>query len=127
MKGMEDKELEKCKKIDEVIDIINSRKEEYLSYKENIDIHFKDNTNFPSENVAVIGRKNTLQEIRESSSQIEEQFDKGLNLLNKYNKKIPINKAIKYMKEASAKANQRDVEGMKKAISEFEDYCKDFK
>ena len=52
--------------------------------------------NFPSENVAVIGRKNTLQEIRESSSQIEEQFDKGLNLLNKYNKKIPINKAIKY-------------------------------
>ena len=46
---MEDKELEKCKKIDEVIDIINSRKEEYLSYKENIDIHFKDNTNFPSE------------------------------------------------------------------------------
>ena len=120
MGGVQDTELEKCEKIDQVIDIIKNRMKDYSIEKENIDIHFENKTDIPSDNVVVLGRKNTLNEIRETSSKIE-----AIDNMTKYKNKIQVSKAIKYMKKACNFANERAIDDMKEVIDDFTKYCEE--
>ena len=122
MGGVEDKELEKCEKIDQIIEIIKNRKKDYSIEKENIDIHFENHTDIPSDNVVVLGRKNTLNEIRDTSSKIEKLYEKSIENLTKYKNKISVSKAIKYMKKACNYANERAISDMKEVIDDFTKY-----
>ena len=125
MGGVEDKELEKCEKIDQIIEIIKNRKKDYSIEKENIDIHFENHTDIPSDNVVVLGRKNTLNEIRDTSSKIEKLYTQSIENMSKYKDKIPISKAIKYMKKACNYANERAIADMKEVVDDFTKYCQE--
>ena len=125
MGGVEDKELEKCEKIDQIIEIIKNRKKDYSIEKENIDIHFENHTDIPSDNVVVLGRKNTLNEIRDTSSKIEKLYTKAIDNMTKYKNKISVSKAIKYMKKACNYANERAIADMKEVVDDFTKYCQE--
>ena len=65
----------------------------------------------------------SLEEIRNTSSKIEEEFTRAIQLLNKYKNKIPLDKGINNMKDLSASANERDFISMKYLMDELTKYC----
>ena len=122
--GIPDPEMEECKSIDEIIHLIESRMQDYVKEKENIDIYLQDPTSQPKGNISIYATKEELEEIRNTSSKIEEEFTRAIQLLNKYKKKIPLDKAIDCMKDLSGSANERDFISMKYLMDEFTNYCK---
>lgn len=122
--GIPDPEMEECKSIDEIIHLIESRMQGYVKEKENIDIYLQDPTSQPKGNISIYATKEELEEIRNTSSKIEEEFTRAIQLLNKYKKKIPLDKAIDCMKDLSGSANERDFISMKYLMDEFTNYCK---
>ena len=121
--GIPDPEMEECKSIDEIIHLIESRMQDYVKEKENIDIYLQDPTSQPKGNISIYATKEELEEIRNTSSKIEEEFTRAIQLLNKYKKKIPLDKAINSMKDLSGSANERDFISMKYLMDEFTKYC----
>ena len=122
--GIPDPEMEECKSIDEIIHLIESRMQDYVKEKENIDIYLQDPTSQPKGNISIYATKEELEEIRNTSSKIEEEFTRAIQLLNKYKNKIPLDKGINNMKDLSASANERDFISMKYLMDEFTNYCK---
>ena len=122
--GIPDPEIEECKSIDDLINIIETRMQSYVKEKENIDIYLQDPTSQPIGNISIYATKEELEEIRNTSSKIEEEFTRAIQLLNKYKKKIPLDKAIDCMKDLSGSANERDFISMKYLMDEFTNYCK---
>ena len=122
--GIPDPEIEECKSIDDLINIIETRMQSYVKEKENIDIYLQDPTSQPKGNISIYATKEELEEIRNTSSKIEEEFTRAIQLLNKYKKKIPLDKAIDCMKDLSGSANERDFISMKYLMDEFTNYCK---
>ncbi len=121
--GIPDPEMEECKSIDEIIHLIESRMQGYVKEKENIDIYLQDPTSQPKGNISIYATKEELEEIRNTSSKIEEEFTRAIQLLNKYKNKIPLDKGINNMKDLSASANERDFISMKYLMDEFTKYC----
>ena len=81
--GIPDPEMEECKSIDEIIHLIESRMQDYVKEKENIDIYLQDPTSQPKGNISIYATKEELEEIRNTSSKIEEEFTRAIQLLNK--------------------------------------------
>jgi hypothetical protein len=125
MGGIQDTEMEKCQSIEEIIELIKKRKQTFETEKENIEIHFKEKTNNPTENVEVRGDKNVLKEIKETSENIIELYDKCIDSLTKYKDKISIEKTVKFMKKICNFANEREVANMNTEAIEFEFYCEE--
>ena len=121
--GIPDPEIEECKSIDDLINIIETRMQSYVKEKENIDIYLQDPTSQPKGNISIYATKEELEEIRNTSSKIEEEFTRAIQLLNKYKNKIPLDKGINNMKDLSASANERDFISMKYLMDEFTKYC----
>ena len=121
--GIPDPEIEECKSIDDLINIIETRMQSYVKEKENIDIYLQDPTSQPIGNISIYATKEELEEIRNTSSKIEEEFTRAIQLLNKYKNKIPLDKGINNMKDLSASANERDFISMKYLMDEFTKYC----
>ena len=121
--GIPDPEIEECKSIDEIINIIEQRMQGFVKEKENIDIYLQDPTSQPKGNISIYATKEELEEIRNTSSKIEEEFTRAIQLLNKYKNKIPLDKGINNMKDLSASANERDFISMKYLMDEFTKYC----
>ena len=122
--GIPDPEIEECKSIDEIINLIEQRMQGFVKEKENIDIYLQDPTSQPKGNISIYATKEELEEIRNTSSKIEEEFTRAIQLLNKYKNKIPLDKGINNMKDLSASANERDFISMKYLMDEFTNYCK---
>jgi hypothetical protein len=121
--GIPDPEIEECKSIDEIINLIEQRMQGFVKEKENIDIYLQDPTSQPKGNISIYATKEELEEIRNTSSKIEEEFTRAIQLLNKYKNKIPLDKGINNMKDLSASANERDFISMKYLMDEFTKYC----
>ncbi len=121
--GIPDPEIEECKSIDEIINLIEQRMQGFVKEKENIDIYLQDPTSQPKGNISIYATKEELEEIRNTSSKIEEEFTRAIQLLNKYKNKIPLDKGINNMKDLSASANERDFISMKYLMDEFTEYC----
>ena len=121
--GIPDPEIEECKSIDEIINIIEQRMQGFVKEKENIDIYLQDPTSQPKGNISIYATKEELEEIRNTSSKIEEEFTRAIQLLNKYKNKIPLDKGINNMKDLSASANERDFISMKYLMDELTKYC----
>ena len=121
--GIPDPEIEECKSIDEIINLIEQRMQGFVKEKENIDIYLQDPTSQPKGNISIYATKEELEEIRNTSSKIEEEFTRGIQLLNKYKDQIPLDKGIDKMKDLCGCANERDCISMKYLMDDFTKYC----
>lgn len=125
MGGIQDTELEKCQSIQEIIELITFRKQGFADEKANIEIHFKEKTSEPNENVKVSGGKNELEKISEDSGEIANLYQKSIDYLEKFKDKLPVEKTIKFIKKISHFANEREPSNMKNEVNNFIFYCKD--
>ena len=121
--GIPDPEIEECKSIDDLINIIETRMQSYVKEKENIDIYLQDPTSQPKGNISIYATKEELEEIRNTSSKIEEEFNRAIQLLENYKDSIPLEKAIKNIKDLCGSANERDFINMKYLMDDFTKYC----
>ncbi len=121
--GFQDPEMEECQNIEEIIKLIKQRMEGYTSEKENIDIYLQDPSSQPKGNISIYATKEELELIRYTSSKIEEEFNRAIQLLENYKDSIPLEKAIKNIKELCGSANERDFINMKYLMDDFTKYC----
>ena len=112
-----DPEIEECENVNELKQILEDKKIPLIKDKENFDILLNNNKeNIENNNFEINEKNNEIQKVLE-------EYQRIINLLVKYEKKINVIKIKKLIHSICVFGNEKDFASMKFIIDKIENYC----
>ena len=117
-----DPQVENLQNVDELIKLLNTRAGEFSQKVESITAYFKNPENVP-DNVYIFAKKDELTKLKKNSEDILNQFNKFIDVINKYKDKINLSKAKDKTKKISRFAVEENIKEMKEIVDEYVKDC----
>ena len=110
-----DPEIEECENVNDLKQILEDKKIPLIKEKENYGI-LLNNNNIENNNFEINEKNNEIKNVLE-------QYERIIDLLVKYEKKINVNKIKKLIHSICNFGNEKDFGSMKFIIDRIENYC----
>jgi len=118
-----DPELENANNIDEIIEILKNRENEFLQKKDSLNQYLSnDNTKLPP-NISPYATKNEIEEMYIKSSKIYDEYKRAIEILEVFKYKLKKNVVIDETKKLSKFAREDDYLSMKYLNNDLTNYC----
>ena len=117
-----DPQVENLQNVDELIKLLKTRAGEFSQKVESITAYFKNPENVP-DNVYIFAKKDELTKLKKNSEDILNQFNKFIDVINKYKDKINLSKAKDKTKKISRFAVEENIKEMKEIVDEYVKDC----
>ena len=119
-RAAEDPEAEICEDLESLINLLKTRKQNYLKEKSDIVEYMK--TGKPVGKANPYASPDELEEEEEDTVKISQEIDRCIDILNKFENKVELKDAKKLVRRINDFASKRDLLGITNQINEFESY-----
>ena len=117
-----DPQVENLQNVDELIKLLNTRAGEFSQKVESIKAYFKNPENVP-DNVYIFAKKDELTKLKKNSEDILTEYNKFIDVINKYKNKINLSKAKDKTKKISKFAVEENIKEMKEIVDVYVKDC----
>ncbi len=120
---LSDPELENANSIEEIIEILKIKANEYLQKRDSLNEYLtNENIKLP-DNISSYATKNEIEEIFNKSSNIYDEYKRAIDILEIFKSKLKKNKVVEEMKNLNKFAREDDYLSMKYLNNDLTNYC----